>query len=356
MRRTNNHYSFEYKDHEERRLLAPSRNKDKNIKGVEFEVNDFDQNKTNELIDKLIDKRKICSKDTQMEYKEQKHLVNTTLSYDNTVHHEIVLQANKQRTIMKQIKEINELLNPLTIKNQNGTSMHIHLNKQYLRNEYIHDIDMVKAGECISHILYNLSGRETSEELERWVKTRVPSPLDMPIKIRSKEIERIELDDSDYSHNPGHYMMVNVSNATTTELRIFSNKHNFDYNHSKICLELTDVVVDIAKEMRGLSYINNYEIPINIVEDFFNSNQRRRKYYDLIKDGLAQTDEELKEVQFKKLYKHNYQRYSDRLNNEGVGGILRELRNINYNEIIDIANINENLDNIVTYATNQMIR
>lgn len=358
MRRTINHYSFEYNDREEKRFLQPCRNLDKNIKGVEFEVNDKNQEKTNKLIDELIEKREICSKDTQNVYEEHKKLVNSTLSYDNTVHHEIVLQANKARTIMQKIKKINTFLSPETITNKDGTSMHIHLNRQYLSNENIDDIDMVKAGEAISHVLYNLSGRETKTELDRWVRTRISTlPLYTPIMTRSQLVDRISLSgDEDYVHHPGHYKMINVHNSATVELRIFSNKHNFDYNHSKICLELTDVIVDIAKTMKNLSYSNNYEIPIEIVEDFFNSNQRRRKYYDEIKDALAQTPQELERAKVNILYKTLFRKYNTILRDNGVGAVIRALRNedIEYDGSINLAHIDEYLDDISRHIAERL--
>lgn len=348
---TNEHYSFRYDDAEEKRYLIPEDNKkDKNIFGVEYEVNDRNHRKINTYIDNLINKSHICSKDTQDTYK--KKIINATLSYDATVHHEIVLQADRPRQVMRKIKILNEFLNPKNVLNGTGTSMHIHANAQYISNLGLSDLDIVKAGEAISSVLYAISGRKEDYELRRWVKTRVFKPLFLPIKYRCQYIDNICLGHDDYTHDIGHYKMVNVSNNDTIEFRIFSNYHNFDYNHSKICIELVNVVFNIAEAMQGLEYATNYEIPIDIVSEFFDSIGRRRKYYNNIEETLLKSDEEYRNI----IIRTNYNNVLNELNNEfshgSISQVLAYIRdmqstyNTSYDNPIIVSRIEESFPDI----------
>lgn len=366
---TQNHESFYYDSDEEKSFLEPEENKkDKNIKGIEFEINDPNESKVDKYIDRLVDNKVICSFDMMHEYRRK--FTNCIWTYDGTVNHELVLQAELPRNLGLKIKTLNEYLNPTNIQNVYGTSVHIHMNNQYLRNLGLNDLDMIKAGECISSTLLAISGRQKQYELDKWVKTRIGYSHKMPIIQRSQYIDDIEIDDyRDYSHESGHYMMINVESDATTELRMFSNYCNFDYNRIKVFLETCDMLQEIALSMQGLNYKDNYEIVIDIVRDFYENHYRRKTYFPEIKTSIIQSKSELERYEtqclvedINDMFNNIINMYNNEIyNNENTNlYVLRTLRdienkyNIIYDGMIDLDNINPQV--ILDRLTTQILR
>lgn len=362
---TSNHESFDYCDKEEqKKFLEPKDNKkDKNIKGIELEMSDTNEEKINEQIDKAIDKKVVCSYDTIDEY--PRKYTNCIWTYDGTVRQgEFVLQAERPRNLAIKLKALNKFLNPNTVENTNGTSVHVHLNKQYLRNLGIKDIDMIKAGESVISTLYSISGRQTLNELNQWVKTRLDKAYTMPIALRCKYIDALTIDEyNDYEKHPGHYMMVNVSNRNTTEIRMFSNFYNFDYDRIKLYLESCDMITNVALEMKNLSYKDNYEIVIDIVKDFYEQSRRRRKYLPEIKDSIISNEEEIRLYEARQLIKklnNQFSRIREYNTDAQVIETLRLLRHIEREHGIIYdgrINLNEvNVNNIQAEIEAQILR
>lgn len=361
---TQYHESFPYNACEEKQFLSPQENKeDKNIKGIEFEIKDScNKEIINNSLDELIERSIICSYDTMDEYRRK--YANCIWTYDGTVDHELVVQAERPRNLALKMKVLNKFLNPENVANKPGTSTHIHLNNQYLRNLGLRDIDMVKAGEAVSSTLKAISGREQLSELHEWSKTRVNLPYETPIVLRSRKIDDIVLDGQDYNHHPGHYMMVNVENNNTTEVRIFSNKHSFNYDRVKLYLESCDMLIDIALAMQGLSYENNYEIVTDIVTDFYN-HYRRKKYLYEVSESIIQDGEELYDYETKQIINQVNKRFENimglitpEMRELETLRILRDMENnyhIEYDGTINLNNLNINgvRENLITQIYNR---
>lgn len=361
---TEYHESFYYDSDEEKTFLEPQeRKKDKNIKGVEFEINDPNEDKINNFIDKLVDNNVICAYDTMYDY--QRKFTNCVWTYDGTVNHELVLQAELPRNLGLKLKTLNEYLKPDNVKNVYGTSTHIHMNNQYLRNLGLTDLDMIKAGECVSSTLLGISGRQKTYELDRWVQTRINKPHKMPIIQRSKYIDDIEIDDfRDYCHDPGHYKMINVEKSSTTEIRMFSNYHNFDYNRMKLFLETCDMIQEIALSMQGLLYRDNYEIVIDIVKDFFENHYRRKQYRTEIQNSIIENESDIKRFETECLVEKINSQFEEIINRSSEYNVtidtltllknIENEHNIIYDGFIDLNNINPQY--ILDKLTAQILR
>ena len=104
-------------------------------------------------------------------------------------------------------------------------------------------------------------------------------------------------------------------------------------------------------------YRDNYEIPIDIIEDFFNSNNRRRKYYDTIKYALAQTPSEIREAKVYRIQKDIFNQLNSILTQDGIGAVIRNLRNqgIEYQGEVNLAHLDEYLDDISRYVAYQRL-
>ena len=345
---TENHESFHYNSDEEKPFLRPDEKKaDKNIKGIELEIKDPEQDKINDYLDKLIDNNVICSYDTMYDYKRK--YANCVWTYDGTVDHELVIQAELPRNLALKLKMLNKYLNPNTVCNESGTSVHVHMNNQYLNNLGLKPLDMIKAGEAVSGVLLNVSGRQNHYELDTWVKTRLKIKHDMPIALRSRYIDKIKLEsERDLHHHPGHYMMINVYNMNTTEVRMFSNYHNFDYDRIKLFLESCDMITDVALAMQNLSYKNNYEIVVDIVDEFYNKNSRRRKYLPEVQDNFTNNKDKIYNLESSLIIDKINSVLGDEVMNfnprYATLTLIRDLQeefDFTYNGIINIDNFND---------------
>ena len=365
---TNRHESFEYNSYEAREYLVPQRSKtDTNIKGIELEISDLtDPTSVNSQIDKVIDKKIVCSYDTMYEY--SRKYANCIWTYDGTVEQgELVIQAERPRNLALKMKMLNKYLNPDTVNNTSGTSVHIHMNNQYLRNLDMEDIDMIKAGESIASTLYSISGRHTLAELNDYVKTRLDVPYTMPIALRCKYIDALTIDPHlDYERNPGHYMMINIQNNNTTEIRMFSNYHNFNYDRIKLFLESCDMIKDIALAMKDLSYATNYEIVLDIVQDFYTKNRRRKKYLSEINDSILSDKRIIREYEMSRIIEDINKRFERVMYSVDEDyryiNTLRALRDIStqygvtYDGMIDLNSSSIDIDEIRTTLQAQLLR
>ena len=258
---------------------------DENIKGIELEIRTDEPYSA--ILEELIDTNHLLSA-TNYDY--EKDRGNMYLEYDGSVDYEIKLQADTNKEDLKMIKILNEYgLNPDYIQNKHGTSCHIHLNNQYLESLGLSNIDIKKSGEFMGEILFAISGR-TLNDYGQWA----PSCLNCDINDDMLQ-KAIEIDNFDFSREFTRYQMINCNSDITTELRIFSNYCNFDYQTIKLFLEFSDHVIDIAEMMKGKKYSDNVDEIVEWTQDWFTKNQKRKNVYKdkelntmlLTKDNIA---------------------------------------------------------------------
>lgn len=259
-------YAFDY--HCGKEFTAPlTEKRSKNIKGIELEISDYG---AEENVDALVDDYVIYDAETAYEVDERN--VDAVVENDGSVAWEIILRADTMKPIFRKIKEINTELNPNTVNNESGTSAHIHLNREYCHNKGIHSLDIQKASEWLAYPMFLFSGR-TRERMQNWARSILPCELEDDLLTRAKLVDRM-----DCSYN--RYNLLNLNNSKTYELRIFSNKCNFDYRTLKFYWEFSDMLIDLSANMVGKSYENNLNECISFVDDFMLSKPRRRKFYN----------------------------------------------------------------------------
>lgn len=259
-------YPFDY--HCGKEFTAPLREKrSRNIKGIELEISDYG---AEEYLSTLVDEYIIYDAETAYEVNETN--VDAVVENDGSVAWEVILRADTMKPIFQKIKKINTELNPNTVNNESGTSAHIHLNREYCHNQGIHSIDIQKAAEWLAYPMFLFSGR-TREKMNNWARSILPCELEDDLLTRATLVDRMEC-----SYN--RYNIMNLNNSKTYELRIFSNKCNFDYKTLRFYWEFSDMLMDLASNMVGKSYKEHLDECIEFVDDFMLSKPRRRKFYN----------------------------------------------------------------------------
>ena len=260
---------------------TPHDNKlDKNIKGVELEVDNIDcywndeeglwvinDYNVSEAFQHLIDDGTLLTYDTT---NMANNRLNGAISYDSSVNCEINLQADIERNTLRKIRQINKHLNKNILNNSKGTSCHIHNNMQYVLNNGGNLHEVQKASEFLLPILFKISGRDDYNY--RWCRSMFNHGYDQEM------IDLARIVDMSCEDRGTHRVLCNGEHRDTAELRIFSNHCNFDDNTIKIYIEFTDLIIDMACYMNGKSYRNEYDTLINIIDGFCNQNIRRRKF------------------------------------------------------------------------------
>lgn len=322
--------------HCSKHIVRPDDKKlDKNIKGLELEISDWrcGVNLENLIYDGYI----VCPEnEDEIDIKEQ----NIAVEYDSSVEWELIFKADTIRPLMSRIKDINMELNPETVNNHRGTSAHIHMNRQYLENEDIYAMDMLKAGEWSSFQAFLISGRDP-EKMQSWCRSILPCEIDANLLEKSKLVDRL----NDISYN--RYNLMNFNNSATIEYRLFSNYCNFDYKTIKMYIEYTDMLAELAKTMQGQSYTSEFETAVNVVDDFMTKYPRRRKFYEKYNmDSIFVTKEELLHIQQVKLFEQiedRIKRFENMRENQtyenNVLSFIRAVRDVNQT-LYDYDNIN----------------
>ena len=283
---------------------------DKNIKGLELEVDGLQHEYEYDSWDDPIYDECYLSEDdpsyngfialiragtllTQDTVHKAKRDYNAAITYDRSVSCEITLQANQERNIMKKVSAIRQYLNNSVLNNSYGTSCHIHNNMQYIRNQGANLLEMQRASEFLAPILFKISGRDFTQ-YQNWCHTRCPSNiLEDNMMTFARNADRLYEADTQT-----HKLICNGEHSYSAEMRIFSNHENFDYNLIKIYIEFCDLIIQMASEMRGCSYVDNFDALIEQINEFCNKNQRRRKtlkpfgleYYVVKKQDLQYVD------------------------------------------------------------------
>ena len=267
----------------------------KNIKGLELEINNMND-VVYDSLDELCDDYHIVTYDNEdeIDYKSQ----NIAIEEDGSVDYELVFRADTIKYLMERIKLLNEYgLNPDNVENTAGTSAHIHYNRAYLNNKGIYAMSMQKAAEFCGYPAFLISGR-TKNRMNNWARTILPLEIEADLLSKAQAIDRLD----SVSYN--RYNIMNFNPSNTYELRIFSNKCGFDYANIKLYLEFSDIIADIAEEMgENISYEENIETPTDIVDSFFKSKPRRRKWFDKYNmDSIFLSKKELEHVQLIKKF------------------------------------------------------
>ena len=316
--------AFSY--HCSKHIVNPTKKLDKNIKGLELEINDYD---AGEYLEDLIDDRIIVCPYNEDEIPEEER--NIAIEYDGSVDWELIFKADTINPLMKRIKELNEYgLNPSNVNNGSGTSAHIHLNRRFLDNLGVTRMDMTKAVEFNGQLMYLFSGRNR-DSLEEWCRSRLHCNIDEDLLTKANAIDRIR----EVSYN--RYNMLNLSGDKTDELRIFSNRCSFDYKTLRFYLEYTDMLIDLAQLMHGKSYVDNFDECVTFIDDYMLSKPRRKVFYDKYNiNSILLQKEDLEHVRVIRMWESiddRIKRFEGLLENhsrdENTLSLLRLVRDVN---------------------------
>ena len=241
-------------------LIRP-RSTDGNIKGIELEISD---SSVRDILQDLIDENYIIDESNISSAGSRDYTI--IAEDDGSVWVELVFKACNNRTLLQGVKMLSEAFNG-EVDNNHETSCHIHLNNRHLSSRGLTKTDIMKATEFLFPILGAISGRGGDYQ---WAKPMIN--LNMNMFERCRAID--DLDCDDYRYHEDRYYGCNVTNSETTEIRIFSNYYNFDYDYIKMYIETADFIIDLAEEMIGKSYHNNYELALEKAKEHF----EKRKY------------------------------------------------------------------------------
>lgn len=244
-------------------LLRP-RSTDGNIKGIELEISD---SSVRDILQDLINENHVIDESNISSAGSKEYTI--IAEDDGSVWVELVFKACNNRTLLQGVKMLSEAFNG-EVDNNHETSCHIHLNDRHLSSRGLTKTDIMKATEFLFPILGAISGRGGDYQ---WAKPIVS--LDMNLFERCRRID--DLDCDDYRYHDDRYYGCNVTNDNTTEIRIFSNYYNFNYDYIKMYIETADFIIDLAEEMVGKSYHNYYELALEKTKEHF----EKRKYKDI---------------------------------------------------------------------------
>jgi len=326
---------------------------DENIKGIELEIytSDYDYMP---YLEALVDDNHLICYDN---YDSRSHRGNMFLEHDCSVDYEIKLQADTNKENLKMIKILNDYgLNPDYIKNNRGTSCHIHLNRNYLRTRNVYALDIVKAGEFLGEVLFKISGR-TLSDYRQWSKSILGCDINSDMLYKAREIDNME-----YVDTEDRYHMINCNNSDTVELRIFSNYCSFDYNIIKTFMEISDHLIDIAEFMKNKDYSDNIDCIVDWTTEWFNKNDTRKKLFN--DNQLNSVLLNSKDIRFKHQIEinniiKNFQQSSFENRIEKNKEFIRLLRRLNENDITYDGDINLNAinyDSIINDIQNSYLR
>lgn len=240
-------------------IITPyEEDKTKNIKGLELEISD-----DNYTIDQELEELKndhIIG--TPNNWSDPFHEIpKIALEEDSSVRYELIFKAQTNEQLMEEIEKIQNL--NAIVDNHTGTSAHIHMNRQYLEDELeINEIDIVKAAEFLNHPLFLMSGRK-KETAHQWARSQLPCPIDANLAVKAKQVDRLN------KVTYAKYNFVNCSPEDTIELRIFSNKCNFNKYVINMYLETVDFIIELAEYMKDKTYTKELKNIIPLCKNHF---------------------------------------------------------------------------------------
>ena len=245
--------------------------KNKNIKGLELEISDDAYIIEQELAE--LENEKIIATPDNWD-----NIINTpniALEEDGSVNYELIFRAQTNDKILEELEKIKNLES--IVNNNTGTSAHIHINRTYIEEELgLTEIDIVKAAEFLNHPLFLISGR-IKETAHEWAKSQLPCPIEANLAEKAKYVDRLN------KVNYGKHNVINCIPEDTIELRIFSNKCNFNKNVINMYLETVDFIIELAEYMKNKSYTKELQNIIPLCKlhfeklgealDFFNTKE-----------------------------------------------------------------------------------
>ena len=263
---------FGYHSYEANMILKPVASKlGKNIKGIELEMNNMCRAGKDSL-NNAIEDGIIISRDTQHMKKTD---YNAVICSDGSVYAEVILQANQERNLLKKISQLNDYgLNGDNFNNTDNTSCHIHNNMAFIEDNGGNFIEMQKATEFLLPLLYRISGRE--DDTYDWCHSLFDDYDYFAPNMNLLQTAR-KVDTLQYANHGSHDIACNGQHSDTAEIRVFSNKCNFNKDMIKTYIEFTDHIIDIACHMNGRRYIDEYDVLIDWTYDFINNGTRRRR-------------------------------------------------------------------------------
>lgn len=271
-------HAFGYHSYTRQEITTPSRTYG-NIKGLELEISDSSA-KMYRILDDLIDKNLITDYEN-MDYGGNEDTPYTIcVENDTSVCKELIFKASCNRTLLQGVKMLSENFHG-EINNHHGTSAHIHINNRYLNEIGLNKLDIIKSTEFILPILYRISGRGDADESRNgrdWCESVVGMEDEMNLFLRTKYIDNIRTNEC-----RNRYNAVNITPTNTTEIRVFSNYHNFNYKYIKLYLETVDFIMDLAVAMKNKKYKDYYEYALELTNNHFS----KRRYKEIFeRDGL----------------------------------------------------------------------
>lgn len=322
-------YPFGY--HEAGHIVAP-RQEDlhKNIKGLELEISDYG---AHDYISNLVNDGIVIDEDTDGCFDKEYIAVER----DGSVEWELIFQATSNRNLLRNLKDVNKQLNPHTVDNHQGTSAHIHLNREYLQKQGVFNIDLQKIGEFLAYPLYLFSGRN-EHYMNEWARSQLPCELEDDLLTRAKFVDRL----NNVSYN--RYNIFNFNPTNTCELRIFSNYCDFDYKTIRLFLEVADLLIKGARFMEGKSYTENIDEIITFVDDYMRKYPRRNFIYEKYDmDSIFLSGEELRHISILKQWEsinsriRNFEhRIENQNHEENTLSFIRMVRDINSRQGLDL--------------------
>ena len=240
-------------------IITPfNKNKYKNIKGLELEISDDDYAIEEELAE-LADEYIIATPDNWNNQFEE--TPNIAIEEDGSVKYELIFRAETNDKLMEEIEKLRYLRE--IVDNHTGTSAHIHMNRGYIEEELgLTEVDIVKATEFLNHPLFLMSGRK-KETAHEWARSQLPCPIDANLAVKAKHVDRIN------KINYAKYNLINCSPEDTIELRIFSNKCNFNKYVINMYLETADFIIELADYMKDKSYTKELKNIIALCKNHF---------------------------------------------------------------------------------------
>ena len=251
-----------YEYHSSKRVTTPRKSK-ANIKGMELEIgNENNTPEVNEKLDELIEENIIkCPENEDID---SNFPYTIAIENDSSVFKELVLKASCNNTLLQGVKMLERELSNI-VENDHGTSCHIHLNNEYLKTLGLNSNDITKTAEFIAPILFEISGRDINSL--HWCSSILTNCdiEDFNLYARAQNIDNLE------HIRDQRYAIVNKGGnfTKTTELRIFSNYYNFNYNYIKLYLDMADFIIEIANKMKNKKYEEEYEKLIKDIEKDF---------------------------------------------------------------------------------------
>lgn len=339
-------------EREGRQMPLPQENKrDKNIFGVELEVNDRE---SWGAFTEAVDNNVICIPHNLDEYKRK--YTHAIVKPDCTAEYEVILQAERPRNLLLKLKQMNEFLSPETVHNltagehnyRNDCSAHIHFNNRYINKIGVRYSELVRVTELLAPYLYLLSGRDYNQiGSKQWARSYLDDHGHCDVyahpKIRAEYLDDISDERLTYDwHGERYYIMNTPTSHGTSELRFFTNKCSFDYNRIKIFIEISEFLIDTASNYQGIPYTECYEEIVCDFAAFLSKYKRRREemkkaQLDFIYHGV--------EGYNKFLVKHRLTNISSINNNISLGRLIRNMReiernsDITYDQPINLAHI-----------------